>query len=353
MSAPVHEPAGRPDGERDSTDVRRDGLFRYAIAEAHPNIALAKYWGKVPGSANAPAVPSLSVTLSGMKTRTRVELDPALSADELVINDRHADARALSRASALLDRVRTEAGLTTRARVTSHNDFPTAAGLASSASGFAALAVAARRAAGLADDPSAASDLARRISASSARSLFGGFVELQAGVPGDAFLPARRVAREDALDLRILVAVTTEATKDVPSTDGMNRTAKDSPYYAAWVAHAPTVFRRVHDAVLAGDLQRLGEAAEESAFQMHASALAAGVIYFRGTTVDVVAEVRGMRAGGLGAWSTIDAGPHVKVITSAKDEDRVREKLEAVPGVLRVIATRPGPGAHVVEQASP
>lgn len=349
MSAAAHERAGRVEGERDSS-----GQFRYAIAEAHPNIALAKYWGKVPGSANAPAVPSLSVTLSGMKTRTRVELDPALSADELVINDRHADARALSRAAALLDRVRAEAGLTTRARVTSHNDFPTAAGLASSASGFAALAVAARRAAGLADDPSAASDLARRISASSARSLFGGFVELQAGVPGDdAFLPARRVAREDALDLRILVAVTTEATKDVPSTDGMNRTAKDSPYYAAWVAHAPTVFRRVHDAVLAGDLQRLGEAAEESAFQMHASALAAGVIYFRGTTVDVVAEVRGMRSAGLAAWSTIDAGPHVKVITSAKDEDRVREKLEAVPGVLRVIATRPGPGAHVVEQASP
>src|SRR5271170_1119960 len=152
-----------------------------ATALAHPNIALAKYWGKRDGDGNYPAVPSLSVTLAGLATRTRVELRDDVSADRLVLNGAPADTRALERATILLDRVRSAAGTKARAIIESANDFPTASGLASSASGFAALAVAAVRAAGLDWDVERTSDLARRSSASAARSLFGGFVELDAG----------------------------------------------------------------------------------------------------------------------------------------------------------------------------
>lgn len=317
-----------------------------AVAEAHPNIALAKYWGKAAGPANAPAVPSLSVTLAGLTTITEVELDPSLQADVLLLNGREADA---TRVTSLLDRARAHAGIRTKARVVTTNDFPTSAGLASSASGFAALAVAARAALGLPFDPARASDLARRTSASSARSLYGGFVELDAGDGTDRDLPAREVAPASHLDLRVLVAVTTEAEKDESSTSGMNLTAAKSPYYAAWLEHAPTWYREVRRSLLARDFEALGVAAEQSALAMHASAIAAGIVYFRGATVEALAEVRRLRRAGTLAFATIDAGPHVKVLVRAPDEDAVAAAMSAVPGVLRVLRAQPGPGASLRE----
>lgn len=325
-----------------------------ASAIAHPNIALAKYWGKAPGTDNAPAVPSLSVTLASMATTTTVFFDEGLEGDLFELNGASAGATALARVSRLLDEVRAEAGLGLRARVRSRNDFPTAAGLASSASGFAALAVAARAAAKLPPDAARESNLARRASASSARSLFGGYVELPAGEDGrELFLPASPLAPPEALPLRVLVAVTTERTKDTPSTSGMNHTSLTSPYYRAWVDHAPRLFARVRAAVLAGDLEALGVAAEESAFAMHASAIAAapGVIYWLGATVEVIAAVRALRASGVGAWCTIDAGPHVKVLCAPRDEGRISSELAAIPGVLRVLSTSPGGGARRVDGA--
>jgi diphosphomevalonate decarboxylase len=138
--------------------------LRSVVTRAHPNIALAKYWGKTEGDENAPAVPSLSVTLAGMTTETTLTLDPSLSRDEIVLNDVAAEGLAASRVVKLLDRVRALTGVTTFARVSSRNDFPTAAGLASSASGFAALALAATRAMGSSYGLGEISDLARRAS---------------------------------------------------------------------------------------------------------------------------------------------------------------------------------------------
>ena len=310
--------------------------FGRATAVAHPNIALSKYWGKRPGAANVPAVPSLSVTLAGLATHTTVELGAA--ADTLTINGESHDA---TRATALLDVVRAAAGLKAHASIVSTNDFPTASGLASSASGFAALAVAAIRAAGLDWDAHRVADLARRSSASAARSILGGFVELD----GERIT---QIAKPGALDLRILVCVTTEAPKAVSSRSGMTITAEKSPYYDAWVATAPLIHRQLKAALLAGDLPRVGELAEESALAMHASAFAAGVVYVSGVTLDVFAAVQKLRsAEGIGAWATMDAGPHLKCIVDGKDAARVGARLAAVPGVLRVIEAVAGEGAHL------
>jgi diphosphomevalonate decarboxylase len=320
-----------------------------ATAMAHPNIALAKYWGKREDGANLPAVPSLSVTLAGMMTTTRVAFDASLESDELVLGGARAPAEATARVSRLLDRVRAASGRADHARVTSLNDFPTAAGLASSASAFAALALAASSAAGLAYDPRTISDLARRSSVSAARSVFGGFVELRAGRAGDAFLGADPVAPETHWDLRVVVAVTSERPKDVGSTDGMRHTVLTSPYYPAWVASAPVLCARVHDAVARRDLEALGLAAEQSALLMHAAALGASpaVVYWTGATVEALGEVRRLRARGVAAYATIDAGPHVKVLTTPADEAGVAAAMRAVPGVLRTISTCSGPGARL------
>ena len=334
-------------------------MTRSATAIAHPNIALAKYWGKRDGEGNVPAVPSLSVTLAGMSTTTTVSFDDTLVDDELVMNGttEHAASRAKVRATQLLDRVRAAGSTvsgTTRARIVTANDFPTASGLASSASGFAALALASVRAAGLDWSAGRVADLARRSSASAARSIFGGFVELDGGVDcvaGEAC--ARAVAGPSALAMRVLVCVTTEDAKSTSSTDGMKTTQLASPYYAAWVADAPQAHRALRDALLAGDFTRVGELAERSALAMHACAMAAGIVYVTGATLAALAEVRGMRAAGLEAYATIDAGPHLKCLLRAENAAAARENLERVPGVIRVIDTAPGEGARILENDRP
>jgi diphosphomevalonate decarboxylase len=328
-------------------------MTKTATAVAHPNIALAKYWGKREDGHNLPAVPSLSVTLAGMTTTTTVRFDASLEADAFTLAGQPAAAGPMKRVVACLDRVRKEAGIAERAVVSSDNDFPTAAGLASSASAFAALSLAASAAAGLSTDAARISDLARKCSVSAARSALGGFVELPAGLPGQELLPAAPVAPADHFGLRVVVAVTREGPKPTLSTEGMLHTQRTSPYYPAWVETAPALCARVRAAVLARDMEALGVAAEESALRMHAAALAAcpGLVYWVGATVEVMEEVRRLRQRGTLAYFTIDAGPHVKVLTSPEQEDAVARALAAVPGVTRVLHTRPGPGAALVEPA--
>jgi diphosphomevalonate decarboxylase len=311
-------------------------------------VALSKYWGKRPGDGRFPAVPSLSVTLAGLATRTRVRFDRGLVQDRVLLNGQAADGRAHARVVELLDRVRAAAGEARRAEVVSRNDFPTAGGLASSASGFAALALAATRAARLDWGPPRVSDLARRSSASAARSIYGGFVELGAGplapLEGD-LLAAQPLAAPDHLPLVVLVCVTTEAPKAIGSSEGMRMTAERSPYARAWLEEAPRLHERLRAALLASDFQTVGELAEASALAMHASAIAAGVVYWSGATLQSLSTVRALRQAGTLAFATVDAGPHVKVLARPDDVARVRAAMEATAGVVRVIEARPGEGA--------
>jgi diphosphomevalonate decarboxylase len=312
---------------------------------AHANIALAKYWGKADVARNLPAVPSLSLTLDGMRTTTEVTFLPELAADELTLGGSPQQGKTLARASKLLNEVRGLARLKSFARVRSHNDFPTASGLASSASGFAALALAATRALGLELPEARVSALARAASASAARSLFGGYVELHASAEA-----AERVAGPEHWPLTMLVAVTSEAAKDTGSTDGMQHTARTSPYYPSWVSDAPRLFGEVKAAVLSKDFARLAPAVEQSALAMHASMLAAdpALIYFRPATLAVIEVVRGLRKAGTPACFTIDAGPHVKVLVEPHDAAAVRLALSAIDGVLRVLESAPGPDAQLL-----
>jgi diphosphomevalonate decarboxylase len=329
---------------------------REAAALAHPNFALSKYWGKRPGGGNLPAVPSLSVTMAGFATRTRVRFAGALAADSVSIGGAPASTEARARVVALLERVRAAAGQIGFAEVTSESDFPMGSGLASSASGFAALALAASRAAGLDWDAARVSDLARRSSASAARSLFGGFVELDAGSPGaleSDLHPARPLAPASQLPLVVLVAVTSEAEKALGSTEGMKATMDRSPYAGAWLEEAPRLHARLREALWAADFVRVGELAESSALAMHATAIAAGIVYWNAATIEALAAVRGLRGRGVAAYATVDAGPHVKVLVRPGDADLAVAALTAAPGVLRVARGRIGPGAHLVGDSLP
>jgi diphosphomevalonate decarboxylase len=313
-----------------------------AVAVAHPNVALSKYWGKREGEGGFPAVPSLSVTLEGLTTRTRVRWRHGAGDHRLVLDGRAVEPAGSVRAFALLEHVRRELGMSETAEIESTNDFPTASGLASSASGFAAMALAAVRAAGADWDAARVSDLARQASASAARSVFGGFVELEVGATS-----ARPVAAAAHLPLAVLVCVTTEAPKAIGSTEGMRVTMEKSPYARAWLEHAPRLHARLREALLARDFAGVGELAEASALAMHASAIAAGITYWNGATLDALAAVRGLRAAGTLAYATIDAGPHVKVLAQPGDVVAVRAAMVRVPGVLRTVEARPGEGARL------
>ncbi|HKU42774.1 MAG TPA: diphosphomevalonate decarboxylase [Polyangiales bacterium] len=318
-------------------------------ARARANIALAKYWGKADVELNLPAVPSISLTLDPLLTETSVELRADLAADELWLNDAAAGGGELKRASELLDRVRSEAGTKLRASVRSKNHFPTASGLASSASGFAALAAAARKAAGLPFDAVKTSALARQSSASAARSVFGGFVELPAGRPGDAGLAAHVLHAPEHWALCIVVAVTAEGRKAVGSTDGMTHTKVTSPYYAPWVESAPRLAAEVRAGLAARNFEQVGRAMEQSTLAMHACALAAdpGLLYFQPATLAAFAKVRELRGEGTPVYATMDAGPHVKVLCHAADAAAVSRAMASVPGVLRTILAAPGGGVEV------
>ena len=172
-------------------------------------------------------------------------------------------------------------------------------------------------------------------------------------MPGDEALAAEPVALSSHWDLRVIVAVTHEGPKAIGSTDGMLHTVRTSPYFPAWVDEAPKLFARIRDALLARDLPTLGEAVEQSALMMHASSIASApaVLYWNAATIDAIAAVRALRASGIAAYATIDAGPHVKVLTTSRDEAAVDAALQHVPSVLRTIRTTPGEGARLVDEA--
>lgn len=325
-----------------------------ATAQAQPNIALVKYWGKRDIPLNLPAVGSLSITLDTLWTRTRVRFDSALDRDRVMLNGKSDDKEA-RRVSECLDLLRARAGTTLCAEVESQNNFPTGAGLASSASGFAALVVAATAALKLDLTLAEQSEIARRGSGSASRSIFGGYVEWSRGERSDGRDSiARPVLDASQWPLSVVVAVTSTAQKSVGSTEGMNRTRDTSPYYDAWVDTAEADLAEARRAVLDRDFDKLADVAEYSCLKMHALALAArpGLLYWNGATVEAMHAVRSLRAAGVPVFFTVDAGPQVKAVCLPAATARVREALQAVPGVLRIHETGLGAGARIIEDAA-
>jgi diphosphomevalonate decarboxylase len=329
----------------------------HATAIAGTNIALVKYWGKRDAALNLPAAGSLSLTLADLGSETSVrfaaDVADADGRDRVSLAGAPADPRFAARVRRFLDLVRQRAGLALPAEVATTNSVPTAAGLASSASGFAALALAATRAAGLQLTPAELSALARRGSGSAARSIFGGFVEMAAGSRADgADAVARPIADPDHFHVRLCVAITATGEKAIGSTAAMELTARTSPYYAAWLASVPGDVDEARQAVLARDLERLGLVAERSATRMHACALAADphVLYWNPATLAAIATVKGLRDQATSAYFTIDAGPHVKVLCAAADAEKVAAALAVTPGVVQVLTLAPGPGARIVSE---
>ena len=311
---------------------------------ASPSLALVKYWGKCDAERNLAATSSLAVTVTGLYTEVRLQENSGpdhLSVDGAVVPE--------PRHSPFFDAARAALDVTAHFRADARNNFPGAAGLASSASLFAALALGCATLAGGEISRERLSALARIGSASAARALWGGFSTLEAGAEcaGGAF------PEDHWPELRVLVAVTSRRRKPLPSRDAMLHVAATSPYYPAWVANAPATFQAALEAVRARDLERLGPHIRASYLRMFGTMLAADppINYLLPQSLQVLEVLEELRAAGVGAWETMDAGPQVKIACLAEDVERIRAALLAEANLAPhdLIETAPGPGPCIVD----
>jgi diphosphomevalonate decarboxylase len=316
--------------------------LKTATAIAHPNIAFIKYWGDKDPTLRIPANGSISMNLDNLYSRTKVQFDPALERDELILDDRVPDDVAVKRVASFLDHVRQLAGITDYAKVTSKNNFPTGSGIASSASAFAALSLAASSAAGLHLDESALSRLARRGSGSACRSVPAGFVEWQVGGNDDSSY-AYSINPPEHWELHDCIAVVSQEHKETGSRAG-HTLAETSLLQDARVVDASRRLDLCRQAILKRDFQAFAEVVELDSNLMHAVMMTSHprLIYWQPATLAVMHAVVEWRSIGIPVCFTIDAGPNVHVITLGDYSPYVIADLIHIPGVIKVLASRPG-----------
>jgi diphosphomevalonate decarboxylase len=316
-----------------------------ASAKAQPNIALIKYWGKRDTQRNLPAVGSISVTLDDLYTTMRVEFDGDPGTDRLVVNGADDEAM-LPRVSRCLDSV---AGADRScAKITSESNFPIAAGLASSAAAFAALVVAADAASGQGHSPAQLASLAGGASGSAARSLLGGFVELE-NTGQDITISS--LGSSDDWPLQVVVAITASGPKAVGSTEAMELSRKTSPFFDRWIEQQDADLDGARTAVAERDFARLAAVSEHNCLKMHSVMWGSRppMVYWNSTTLACMEAVRELQADGVPVFFTIDAGPQLKAICEPDAVNKVRATLAAVPGVEDVVVSGLGAGARVID----
>jgi diphosphomevalonate decarboxylase len=317
-------------------------------AIAHPNIALIKYWGNLDDTLRIPSNGSISMNLAALETRTTVQIDDSLSADQVMLNSQPANARDYARITTFLDIIRAKAKAHSYLRMESANNFPTGSGIASSASGFAALALAGATVYGLALDEPALSRLARRGSGSACRSIPAGFVEWRPG-HADEDSYAFSLAVPGHWDLVDLVALVDEGQKKTGSTEG-HPTARSSPLQSARVEDAERRLALCRHAIARRDFEALTRVAEQDCLMMHAVMLTSTtvLIYWQPATLQVMQVVIQMRGEGLPAFFTIDAGANVHVLTPHQHTAEVEDKLRSIPGISDVLVSTAGGPARLV-----
>jgi len=288
-------------------------------AFAPVNIALCKYWGKRDPELNLPTASSLSISLGQLGSE--VTLAPRQGRDRFTLNGRLLDPECVfaRRASAFFDLFRPHKKLFLE--VEARNTIPTAAGLASSASGFAALTLALNELLGWKLDRRKLSIIARLGSGSACRSLFTGFVEWRAGKAADGMdsFAAPLAARWP--DLRVGLVVISAKEKAIGSREAMQHTRATSPLYAAWPETVARDLAALKDAIRRRDFTLLGETAETNAMAMHATMLAArpAIVYCLPETLEAMQAVRALRAEGCEVYFTMDAGPNLKLLFRKHD----------------------------------
>ena len=289
------------------------------------------------------------MNLDGLFTRTSVSFG-AGKTDSLAINSNEVTGKGLERVSYILDIIREKAGIKDRAEVTSENNFPSGAGIASSAAAFAALAVAASKAAGLDLSEPELSMLARRGSGSASRSIPAGFVEWKMG-EDEADSYSFSIAPVDHWNLADCVAIVSASHKKTGSTEG-HAIAGTSPLQNARVADANRRLDICRNAILKKDFEAFANIIEHDSDMMHSVMMTSNppLMYWQSATVEIFHQVREWRASGLPVGYTVDAGPNVHVLCLGEYKAEVEKRLREIPGVSDVLVAGVGGAAKVIQE---
>lgn len=320
-------------------------------ARAYTNIALIKYWGKKDQELILPMNNSLSLTLDAFYTETSVRFSSEYTQDSFSLDGDIQDEKATKKISKFLDLARKKAGIQLHAQVQSQNFVPTAAGLASSASGLAALAGACNDALQLGLSEKELSMLARRGSGSACRSIFGGFVEWEKG-DSDTNSFAQVVPSDDwEQDLAMIFILINDQQKDVFSRDGMQRTVETSDFYDSWLDAVSQDIQTAKTAITNKNFLALGEVTEANGLKMHATTLAATppFTYWSPDSLKAMNSVRRIRNEGTPCYFTMDAGPNVKVLCQKQDVSIILEKLSDEFASEQLTVAYAGKGLETLE----
>ena len=319
-----------------------------ATAKSPANIAFIKYWGKKDSGLNLPMNDSISMNLSDCVTASTVEFNPDFEKDKVTINRKRISGKSLDRVINILDLVRKNSKTRAKALVVSENNFPTSAGIASSASAFSALALAASKAAGLNLSDRELSILARRGSGSACRSVGDGFIYWHKG-QSDGTSYARPIAGPDHWDIRDIVAVVSGESKKTSSTQG-HEAAFSSPYYRVRQKLLPKRIAAMKKAIMEKDFESFGEILETEAVDLHVIAMTSRppIFYWNEGTILIMRKLVEWRQQGLKAFFTMDAGANVHVLCEAKNEKEMERRLKNLPVVKFTIVNRPAIGARII-----
>lgn len=319
-------------------------------ARAYTNIALIKYWGKKDQELILPMNNSLSLTLDAFYTETCVTFSASLASDVFTLDNQVQGKQATAKISRFLDLLRQKTGTQQAATVVSRNFVPTAAGLASSASGLAALAGAAASALKLDLTPTELSRLARRGSGSACRSIYGGFAEWQQGHDDQSSFAVPIASNGWEQELSMLFVIVNDQQKDISSRIGMQRTVETSAFYSGWLETVPQDLASAKQAITNQDFSALGEVTERSALKMHGTTLAADppFTYWSSESLQAMQLVRQLRQAGLPCYFTMDAGPNVKVLVQRKDEQQLLAAFSEVFHPSQLLVAHAGPGLKIL-----
>ena len=318
-----------------------------ATAIAPSNIAFTKYWGRKDEALRLPENGSISMSLSDLLTTTTVEFSPDYKQDEVTVDGGGLEEDEAQRVIKHLDRVRNLAGIDTRAKVVSENNFPSGTGLSSSASGFAALTLAASKAAGLDLSEKDLSILARQGSGSACRSVPGGFVEWLDGDTSETSY-AVQIFPPNHWDIIDIVAVVSENKKEVSTSVGQ-QSAQSSPFMEVRLSRMREKNERIKNLIADKNFEEFGQLIEAEALELHSIMLTQrpALIYWTPGTLQIMKLASHWRTKGIPVYFTINTGQDIHLICGAENATQVQAKLKELDFVKDIIVNTPGEGARL------
>ena len=325
--------------------LRQDTDLSYIKAIAHPNFALIKYWGKSDASNNLPDMSSISITIDTLFSTAKVSYDSTLKKDLWILND--IEQESLGQIKPTINYLKSFKPVKDFCVIESTNNFPTAAGLASSASGVASIVVAINELFNLNLSEKELINAAILGSGSAPRSLYSGFV----------YLNKKNYSCETILDsnqwpLKIIICQTSSDRKLVSSRDGMRISKSTSSYYKDWVNDQDNDIEKALKAIKMKDFDLLGEVSEDNCKKMHKvmETSKPPLIYRNATSHLCIQKIEEMKVNGIGIFHTIDAGPQVKIICKAQHADQVISEMKSIPNIQDIIEVNIGQGARLTNE---